>query len=99
MIKINKYKDHYMSGCSIICRCGEILGAVVIPFEKERLELFRKFNVDVENVSRSFLMIDSEDRIKIKKEMQIILDKYTKRDRTCCRVELLTYCKIAEIIN
>lgn len=73
--------------------CGALLSNIQIPFENDVKNLCEKYNVDIEELSR-FLSKD----VNFNQEKKAIINKYTDPDRYCCRMRLLGYCKLVDII-
>ena len=73
--------------------CGALLSNIQIPFENDIKKLCEKYNVDIEEMSRHLLR-DADFNV----EKKAIVDKYTDPNRYCCRMRLLGYCKLVDII-
>jgi DNA-directed RNA polymerase subunit N (RpoN/RPB10) len=73
--------------------CGELLGNIQLAYRKDMEELCKKLKIDHDEISLS----TNDD--KINKEKAKILDKYTRKDRYCCRMRLSNSLNIVKLVN
>ena len=78
----------------ILCpTCGYLLGTKEIPYENRLKELYKKYNIDQESISKGIL--DTHE--KFKEERADIVNSLC--ERYCCKMRLITYINLAELIK
>lgn len=73
--------------------CGALLCNIQIPYENDLASLCEKYNVDIELLSSGQIDNDEFNKEKLK-----LVDKYTDRDRYCCKMRLTNYVPLAKIM-
>lgn len=74
--------------------CGSLLANIQLPYQRDLTELCRKYNVSIELLSRG--VIDNDEFNREKKK---IIDKYTDEHRYCCRMRLINFSPLVNIVN
>jgi hypothetical protein len=74
--------------------CGNILSNIQIPYQTDIAELCKKYNIDIEDVSRGAI----RDPVFIE-ERRKIMDKYIDFHRYCCKMRLGNFSDIVRIVN
>lgn len=74
--------------------CGSILSGIEIPYKRDMKELCEKYNATHDSLSRG-LAIDKNFN-EAKRE---ILNRYTEKDKICCRTIIMTASNIIGIVR
>jgi DNA-directed RNA polymerase subunit N (RpoN/RPB10) len=74
--------------------CGALLSNIQLAYQRDIKELCEKYNVDIELLSRGII---EDDKFNLEKEK--IINKYTDKDRYCCRMRLTNFCEIVKIVG
>lgn len=74
--------------------CGNTLSNIVIPYTKDMEELCAEYDIDHDRIS-SQPMGDNE----FNKKKTKIMDKYTSKDRLCCRMHLSNFSDIVKLVH
>jgi DNA-directed RNA polymerase subunit N (RpoN/RPB10) len=77
----------------ILCpSCGSNLGNIQLAYQRDIKQVLKKYNIDNEELSRN---TNNKELIKDK---IAILDKYTDKDRQCCRMRLNNFIDIVNLV-
>lgn len=74
--------------------CGSLLSNIQIPYQNDIRELCDKYNLDPETISKS-----ATNNKQFNDERIAILNKYTDKDRICCRIRLSNFSDLVRIIG
>ncbi len=74
--------------------CGSLLSNIQIPYQNDIRELCDKYNLDPETISKS-----ATNNKQFNDERIAILNKYTDKDRICCRMRLSNFSDLVRIIG
>ncbi len=74
--------------------CGALLSNIQLPYQRDIRALCEKYNVDIETMSRG--IVNDEN---FNKEREQIINRYTEPDRYCCRMRLLNFSELVNIVN
>ena len=78
----------------ILCpTCGYLLGTKEIKYEESMKELYKKYNIDQESVSKGIL----ETNDNFIKDRSDIINKLC--ERYCCKMRFVTYLDLSQIIR
>jgi len=78
----------------ICCTCGALLSNIQLPYARDIKELCEKYDVDIELMSRGIINND-----KFNNEKEAIMNKYTDKDRYCCKMRLGNYSDLVKIVK
>lgn len=73
--------------------CGQYIANIIIPYQKDMKELASKMDLDLNDISR-----EKTDK-NILKEKSKILNKYTEKDRYCCRMRIMNTIDIVNLVH
>jgi hypothetical protein len=74
--------------------CGALLLNIQLPYEHEMEQLCEKYNITLNALSHN-----TNISIDCILDKQTIIDKYTDKDRYCCRMRLGNFIKLVELIK
>jgi len=74
--------------------CGNILSNLQIPYQNDLRRLCEKYNIDIELMSRGIVNND-----EFNKEKEKILDKYTYKDKYCCKMRLTNFSDLVRLVE
>ena len=74
--------------------CGAITANIQLPYQRDMRNLCDEYGVDHEMMSRALL---HDAKFNAAKEK--ILNKYTDRDRYCCRMRLTNFTDVVELVH
>lgn len=78
----------------ILCpTCGYLLGTKEIKYEESMRELYKKYNIDQDSVSKGILETNNE----FIKDRADIVNRLC--ERYCCKMRLVTYVDLAHLIK
>ena len=77
----------------ICTTCGALLCNIQIPYEDGMKKICEKYNIDSELLSRGIIDNDGFNR-----EKRELVDKLTSPHRYCCKMRLINYTHVVEII-
>lgn len=73
--------------------CGHYLANIILPYQNDMKKLAEKLDLHIDDLSRE------KDDKGILKNKSDILDKYTEKDRYCCRMRLMNTIDIVNVVN
>jgi DNA-directed RNA polymerase subunit N (RpoN/RPB10) len=73
--------------------CGHYISNIILPYQMDMMKLAQKMDIDIDVISKE------KDDKEIMKEKGKILDKYTEKDRYCCRMRLMNTVDIVNVVN
>lgn len=79
---------------NICSSCGMILSNIQLPYERDIKELCEKYDIDIELLSRGNI-----NNKEFNREKEDIIDKYTDKDRYCCRMRLSNFSPLVKIVR
>jgi DNA-directed RNA polymerase subunit N (RpoN/RPB10) len=74
--------------------CGALLSNIQLLYQRDVRELCEKYNIDIELMSRGVI-----NNKEFNDEKKAIVDKYTDKDRYCCRMRLTNFSDIVRIVR
>jgi hypothetical protein len=73
--------------------CGSLLSNIQLAYQKDIRDLCDKYNIDPDTLSKGTLGKQFDN------ERIAILNKYTDRDRICCRMRLSNFSDLVRIVG
>lgn len=73
--------------------CGSLLSNIQLPYQRDILALCEKYNIDIDLLSRN-----KSNNKQFNDEREAILNKYTEPKKYCCRMHLMNFSDLVNLI-
>ena len=74
--------------------CGNLLSNIQLPYTRDLKELCEKYDIDIELMSRGIINND-----EFNNEKEALMNKYTDKDRYCCKMHLGNFSDLVKIVR